>query len=197
MKTILKKLKSTSTTMGGADAIHHTLTKFGLKLTPDDLAMTLSEYLENRVGANRKHNSRVKAIDDNGVSMAHLNQTLDYLSVKFIEGLGFVRASADSDCAGDIGIAYGVSYVVSEIPKTKPLEEAKADLFLPLGNPQFGVSFHVQVALPNGFNTSMRVTSAEKMDDREGFIEYKSFYWDPVVAGTEVIETEEAEAVPA
>lgn len=179
MKTVLNKLKSKSTTKGGLDNIHHTLTAFGLRLTPEDLAMALAEHLDSQIGVNRNHNARIKAIDDGGASLDHLSRTLDYLSTKYMSGLGFVKCLGE-DIYGDIGIAYNISYVVSDLPKTKPLEEAAADLLLPLGNPEFGVSFHIQLALPNGYNTTVRITNSRPMDDMEGFIEYKSFYWDPV-----------------
>ncbi len=180
MKTVLRKLKSKSNTHNASDHIHHTLTKFGLRLTPEDLAMALAEHLDDQIGVNREHNPRILAIKDGGVSLDHLSRTLDYLSTKYMSGLGFAICHGE-EVSGDVGIAYNVSYSISELPKTKPLEEAAADLFLPLGSPEFGVSFHVQLALPNGKTTSVRITNANPMDDMIGFVEYKSFYWDPVV----------------
>ena len=175
-KTILTKLKSTSTTVGTPESIHTTLNALAKHTAPGLLREAIKTQLEVQMSTSRKHDANVF----DPASIGHLNQTLNYLAAKFMTGLAFVKNTGD--CAGDIGIVYGVSYKTAAVPKTKTPEEAAAELFLPLGSPTTAVYFHVQVALPNGTNTSWRINNIEPMDDDVGFLEYKSFYWDPVVA---------------
>jgi hypothetical protein len=167
MKHILQPLKSASKTRStNEDALHRILTGFGHRQNIEGLRSAMISVREDESNRSINHPD-VFSPDE----IKLIEKTRQYLIAKFLGGCGFVRNTNGAE--GDVGIAYQVSYTRSEIPKTKDVKDVSSDMII-RGCPQ-AISFHVQVALPNGFNTSWRVSSITKLSDEEGFVEYKSF----------------------
>ena len=170
MKTVLQRLKSASSTGGNGAAAEYA--RLGLAADPAALRAAVQASLTNEMTKERAHDpARFSEAD-----RAHLDATLRYLAARYMRGLAFVR-STGMRCSGDVGIVLGVSYAASPTACKDPQDSA-AELFFPLhGDPETAVYFHVQVALPNGMATTWRINAIQLLDDDEGFLAFKSFYF--------------------
>ena len=179
LRTLLTKLSSESTM---SSETSENLADIANRGDLGDLAMSIEEIRDEVLGRGYRHG---ELIGDDVTIRTHVDRALRMLTTKYMRSCAFVANKE----TGDVGIVHNVSY---NCTRGKTPGEAAGMVFAVAGGQYTRVTPHVQVALPNGKYTTWTIANVVPLDDEDGVLRFRSYYWEDAPQAAEVAQAAEA-----